>query len=244
MISTIDPPARRFRFDRDTFTFANELVWQYLFDPRTQAMTTFRRETPPTYSHRCFVMVRATRQFFWHARFDPAQPPAEPETYRRLIGAVVSRSPRQPSLEPERIIFPGYDCLRAFSGAWEPLLKAGLGSAWQSYFVRSHWRMVFPTSRRHQQRMATQLRAALAEGRVPVVHLYRFPQLTINHGITLFDVTESEPGMEFDVYDPNIPDHPIRLRYERATRTFFFPPTHYWGGGKLNVYEIYTGWLY
>src|SRR5690349_6757877 len=76
---------RTFRFDRDTFAFAHGLVWQYRFDPVTGAMTTFRTEPPPTYYHRCFVMVRSARQFFYHARFEPNQPVADDETYRRLI---------------------------------------------------------------------------------------------------------------------------------------------------------------
>ena len=32
---------RTFQFERDTFAFAHELVWQYHFDPVTGAMTTF-----------------------------------------------------------------------------------------------------------------------------------------------------------------------------------------------------------
>jgi hypothetical protein len=34
-------------------------------------MTTFQANPPPTYYHRCFVLVRSVRQFFDHARFEP-----------------------------------------------------------------------------------------------------------------------------------------------------------------------------
>jgi len=244
MISPTERRARPFRFDRDTFTFANELIWQYRFDPVTGAMTTFRNNPPPTYSHRCFVMVRSARQFFFHARFEPGQPLAELQTYRKLIREVVSRSARKPGRETEKVVIPGYDCLRSFSRAQEPLLKAGLGGPWQSYFVRSHWRMVAPTGRRHQERMAQQLRQAFSERPAPIVHLYRFPRITINHGIVLFSFTESEQDIQFDAYDPNVPDHPVKLIYERATRTFTFPRAKYWPGGALNVYEMYLGGLY
>jgi hypothetical protein len=244
MISTAEQPARPFLFERDTFTFANELVWQYRFDPATGAMSTFRSDSPPAYSHRCFVMVRSARQFFYHARFEPALPLAEPQTYQRLIRQVVSRSPRKPSREGEKVVFPGYDCLRSFSLAREPLLKACLGGPLESYFVRSHWRMVAPTGRRHQERMAQQLRRALCEGRAPIVHLYRFPRITINHGIVLFGSTESDGDIQFQVYDPNIPARPLELIYQRAARTFCFPRTNYWAGGALNVFEMYLGGLY
>ena len=59
------PAAQRtlhFQFERDTFAFANELVWEYRFEPGTGAVTTFRNNPPPGYSHRCFVMVRSVRQ--------------------------------------------------------------------------------------------------------------------------------------------------------------------------------------
>jgi len=239
-----EPGLRPFLFDRDTFTFANELVWEYRFDPATGTMTTIRSNPPPTYSHRCFVMVRSARQFFYHARFEPGLPVAEPGTYQRLIREVVRRSPRRPSLETEKVAIPGYDSLRSFSRAQTPLLKTGLGGPWKSYFVRSHWRMVAPVGRPHQERMALQLTQALRERPAPTVHLFRFPHITINHGLVLFGSTESERDIQFDAYDPNLPARPVKLVYERAARTFSFPRTHYWAGGALNVYEMYLGGLY
>ena len=244
MTSLTAPCVRPFLFERDTFTFANELVWRYHFDAVTGAMTTFRSNPPPTYSHRCFVMVRSARQFLYHARFEPERPVADPATYRWLIREVVSRSPRQPGLDAEKVVIPGYDCLRSFSRAHEPLLKAGLGGPWESYLVRSHWRMVFPTGRRHQEAMAHQLIDAFSVRVAPVVHLYRFPDLTINHGVVLFGSTASGQDLEFDVYDPNTPDRPLKLIYQQAARTFFFPRTPYWDGSALNVYEMYIGGFY
>jgi hypothetical protein len=244
MISSVGHDTRLFQFERDTFSFSNELVWEYHLDPLTGRMTTFKNTPPPAYSHRCFVMVRSVRQFFYHARFDPAQPVAEATTYRTLIRQVVARSPRRPSAGMERIMIPGYDSLRAFSQAHEPLLKTECGGPWQSYFLRSHWRMVFPVWRRHQERMAQQLRRALCERLAPIVHLFRFPHITINHGIVLFGLKESDQDIRFDAYDPNIPDHPVTLIYKRAGQFFSFPRTRYWAGGPLSVIEIYRGGLY
>ena len=177
-------------------------------------------------------MVRSARQFFYHARFDPDLPPADSEAYRRLIRQVVSRNPRRPSAESERIVIPGYDGLRAFSQAHEPLLKAECGGPWQSYFLRSHWRMVFPVPAWHQERMAQQLRQRVRQGSAPAVHLFRFPRITINHGIVLFGLSESEREIQFEAYDPNLPAHPVKLIYDRAARRFDFPPTCYWAGGS------------
>jgi hypothetical protein len=237
--------ARSFRFERDTFAFAHELVWKYRLEPVTGKMTVFKADPPPAYYHRCFVMVRTVRQFFYHARFDPGLPAVKTEAYRRLVRQIISRNPRHGSAAPEeQVVVPGYDGLRAFSQAHEPLLKAECGGAWQSYFLRSHWRMVFPTPKWHQEQIARQLARSLREGGVPLVHLFRFPRITINHGIVLFGMTESEREIQFEAYDPNIPEHPVRLVFDRAGRTFIFPPACYWAGGPLSVIEIFRGGLY
>jgi hypothetical protein len=244
MVTSALNPVRAFVFERDTFAYAHELVWQYRFDPATGRTTTFNTDPPPTYYHRCFVMVRSVRQFFYHARFAPELPVAEVEVYRNLVREIVSRNPRRPGAESQRLTIPGYDGLRALSRAHEPLLKAECGASWESYFLRSHWRMIFPVIWRHRQRMVRRLKRALPERGIVPVHLFRFPRITINHGIVLYGMSESERTIEFDAYDPNIPAHPVKLVYERATKKFIFPPTCYWGGGPLNVTEIYRGGLY
>jgi hypothetical protein len=244
MTAATEHSACTFQFERDTFAFPHELVWKYHFDPATGAMTVCKADPPPTYYHRCFVMVRATRQFFYHARFEPELPQVEPEIYRKLIREVVSRSPRQPCADSERVVIPGYDGLRSFSRAYEPLLKAELGGPWQSYFLRSHWRMIFPMMPWHREKMAKKLAQSLPQRGLTLVHLFRFPRITINHGIVLFGLKESEQRIEFEACDPNIPEHPVTLVYERSRRVFTFAPSRYWGGGTLSVMEIFCEWPY
>lgn len=244
MTAAPEHSVRTFQFNRDTFAFPHELVWRYHFDPVTGAMTTFRSDPPPTYYHRCFVMVRSTRQFFYHARFELVQPTAEPEVYRKLIREVVSRNSRKPCAESEQLVIPGYDGLRSFSRAHEPLLKAELGGPWQSYFLRSHWRMIFPMMPWHREKMAKQLKESLPKRGLTLAHLFCFPRITINHGIVLFGFAESEQKIEFEAYDPNIPEHPVQLIYEKQARQFTFAPNRYWGGGALKVVEIFSDWPY
>jgi len=232
-------PDAAFDFQRDSFAFPHELVWQYSFHPVTGAMSVARNDPPPTYYHRCFVIVRSTRQFFWHARFEPGKPAVEPENYRRLIRRIVARSPRQACAESDRIVFPGFDGLRSFSRAHEALLKTELGGPWQSYFLRTHWRMIFPKPGLHQKRTALRLERSLRAGGLPLVHLFRFPVITINHGIVLYGVESTERELHFEAYDPNIPAHPVILTYDRARRRFSFPPCCYWPGGDLSVMEIF-----
>ena len=244
MTAPTDQPARSFRFERDTFAFAHELVWKYHFDSRTGAMTTYKADPPPAYYHRCFVLVRATRLFFDYARFAPELPLADAPTYRQLIREIISRNPRRACADAERIMIPGYDGLRSFSQAHEALLKAECGAAWESYFLRSHWRMIFRVSGRFQEKMAEKLKRSIQQRSLSLVHLFRFPRITINHGIVLYAFTESAQAIEFAAYDPNIPAQPVKLVFERKRRAFAFAPNIYWGGGVLNVMEIFCDWPY
>jgi hypothetical protein len=234
--------ARRFDFDRDTFAFPNELVWEYHFDATTRQTRAVRRQPAPRYALRCFVLVRAARQFFYHARFDPTIDPADDLTYRRLIRAVLVRPPRRPSPPGERVVIPGYTGLRELSAAREPVVKAACGGAWRSYVQHSHWRIVVPVSRTHQHRAAGELLNAVADHSAPLVHLLRFPSLAINHGMVVFDGARTSAGAEFLAYDPNDPARPARLTYDRERRAFSLAANRYWPGGELNVFEIFRRW--
>lgn len=234
---------RRFEFPRDTFAFANELLWEYRFDTANGKTVFRRREPAPDYAHRCFVLVRAARQFLYHARFEAEQKIADAAVYRRLVREVVSRNPRMPCAEDERIVIPGHPSLRDFSAAHEGLLKAECGGAWRSYVLRSHWRMIFPIGRGHQSATAGSLLKAIREGFSPIIHLVKFPALTINHGMILYEASETEDGHEFLGYDPNDPSRPAPLTYNRHTRSFDLPANSYWAGGPLDVIEIYRGWF-
>lgn len=233
---------RRFEFARDTFAFANELHWEYRFDAASKRSTFTRREPKPQYAHRCFVLTRAARQFLYHAQFDADQPAPGDETYRHRIREVMSRNPRRPCASGECVVFPGYAGVREFSRAREPLLKAECGGAWRSYVLRSHWRMVFPISRAHQQRTAERLLAEIQRGASPIIHLVCFPSLTINHGMILFDASETRTGVTFQAYDPNQPVRPTEVVFDYETRMFSLPANVYWPGGSLNVIEIFRGW--
>jgi hypothetical protein len=234
---------RAFRFEADSFGFANELLWSYGFDAEGTWRAT-QRIPEPEYAHRCFVLVRSARQFFQHARFAPERAKLPEAELRERIRQVVRTSPRRRLREDERIVIPGYANLRALSRAQEALLKETLGGAVWSYVERGNWRMVIPLSRRHQASTAEELKTAIDANRPPIVHLVRFPKIEINHALLLFDYTESEQGISFSAYDPNAPDTPVPLAFDRASRTFLLERSAYFAGGRVDVYEVYHRPLY
>jgi len=234
---------RPFTFGRDTFAFANELVWEYGWD--SQGRWRGQPRSPkPEYSHHCFVVVRAAKQFFWHAEFHPAARPTDDLTYRRLVREVLSSDPRKPRPPKDRIQIPGYRDLHAFSAEHGRLLKTESGGAWLSYFQRGHWRMIFPFSRRSQERTAQQLIEAVDQNRPAVAHVHCFPNLRINHAVLIFAAREDPVEVVFQVYDPNTPEQPCELSFDRSTRTFNYPTTAYFPGGKVTVYEVYRNFWY
>jgi hypothetical protein len=234
---------RRFDFAKDTFAYANELVWEYRYDDNGK-WTTRRREPRPSYSQHCFVVSRSASQFFENAVFEPGLPQADELTYRRLIGRLVSTSLRTPLPEDRKIIFPGYPDLHSFSHANENLLKAECGGAWRCYFQRGNWRMIFPFDRHQQLGVAEKLLATLQQRSVAVVHLVRFPQLSINHAVLLFGADQTEKEIRFSTYDPNTPGQPVIITFDRAARTFYLPPNAYFPGGRVDVYPIYDRSIY
>ena len=242
--STTSKPSRCFNFQTDTFSYSNQLVWEYSLDPATGKTVTSKREPPPTYTHHCFVMVRAARQFFDHADFDSTLPRAT--NYGKIVRKVLDRSPRKPSPDDKKIVIPGYANLRDFSRDHAQLLQRECGGAWQSYFQRGHWRMVFPLSRRQQQSTANKLLAALErEQRPQVIHIVRFPSLAINHALLLYAVESSEGEIRFLAYDPNNADSATTLTFNEAQRRFtFHANTYFPRGGRVDVYPIFTGLLY
>jgi len=234
---------RIFDFYSDSFAYPNELLWVYEYDAQGH-WTTRLREPKPTYPQHCFVVARSAQQFLRHVRFAPELPLADDETYRRLIRKVVATSPRKTLSEKEKIVIPGYANLRQFSQFQETSLKEESGGAWRSYFQRGHWRMVFPFSRHHQELIARELLRRVHEGETDVLHVVRFPQLTINHAVLVYDAAESESGITFSMYDPNRPEGPTMLNYDRTTRTFNLPANLYFKGGRVDVYAVYRGFCY
>jgi hypothetical protein len=235
---------RRFEFARDSFAFANELVWEYQADQTTGKTMMVVRHPKPTYAHRCFALARVARQFFYHAQFAANRPEVSEETSRQLVRAVMARSLLTPSKARGKINIPGFAGLREFSRAHENIFKVECGGAWRSYFLRSHWRMIFPFSRAHQARTAEALAVALGKNLLPILHLVKFPALSINHAIILFGMRETQQGWEFESYDPNNSAAPERLTFDRSKRAFILPANACWPGGELNVSHICRSWFF
>ena len=232
---------RPFVLGKDSFAFTNEMVWTYQFT--SNGLVTHKVNPPPEFPHRCFPMARAAREIFYNARFDPAQPKAQAREYKKLARKIISRSSRRVSNSEDRIVIPGYDSLFAFSAEHGPLLRELCGGQWLSYFQRGNWRMIFPITDRKERKTAKQLKNEIERGLLPIVHIYSFPNLKVNHAILLFGV-DPGPNPVFHAYDPNNPSRAADLRFDEGADAFFFERNQYFEGGSVSVYEVYHGWFH
>jgi hypothetical protein len=77
-----------------------------------------------------------------------------------------------------------------------------------------------------------------------VLHLVRFPSLSINHAVLVIGSEETEEKIRFAVYDPYEPTNPVNLEFDRKQQRFSFPRNAYFIGGRVDVYEVYCSWKY
>ncbi len=234
---------RSFKFPADGFAFPNELRWHYEFGDSGSVITR-KNEPAPAYSLRCFPMVRAAREFFYHAEFHPELPAVGRDEYIRLTRAIIHRNSRCPAPPGERIVVPGFRDLHAFSAAWGDVFKNECGSASSSFFQRGNWRMVFPVLASTRRRTAERFLKELNEGQLPIAHIYRFPDTTLNHAILLYAARLTDSEIVFSAYDPNDPSQPAVLTFDRASRSFSLQRTPYFAGGPVKAYEVYRGLFY
>jgi hypothetical protein len=231
----------KFSFDRDTFGFANQTVFEYHDGhPSLRKPSTVRRDA---YKRHCFVLCRTAMQFKKFARFDPRGAPLDDAALADRIRAVTHRDPwADPLAQDQRILFPGYKNLKEMSQARRELVQRSIGHGWPSYFRVSNMRMVFQQSGTYQERTHASLNAALARGQMFVAFLTTYPRLSINHSILIYKRKSfsPNPGVErYLVYDPNHPESPRELTWSPHTRSFSYQKDWDFVGGFVRVYQVY-----
>jgi hypothetical protein len=241
-VAHADTAQSEFRFDRDTYDFANQTVFEYHEGHASLRHGSVVRKD--AYKRHCFVMCRTAMQFKKFALFDSRGTPVDDATLAARIRAVTHRDPWADSLpENKRIVFPGYKDLREMSKARRELMQASIGHGWPSYFRISNMRMVFQQSTTYQKATHDRLNAALARGEVFVVFLTTYPSLSINHSVLVYrrKSFSPNPGVErYLAYDPNHPESPRELTWSPHSRSFSYQKDWDFVGGFVRVYQVYN----
>lgn len=222
------PSGAALRFGVDTFAFRNDIRWK---NPGKTDM----------YANYCFVMARAVTQFHRFARFAPELPPVEPSVYTSLVSRVVARAPWEESLpSAERVVIPGYASLHALSAAHEEAVKAGLGGFVLTFIHWTNWRVVFPVTGGQQERVARETLAELDAGRMVQLLVTNLPKVELNHTVIAYDYRIYDGRfLEFIVYDPNEPEEPGWVAFDRAERRFFASGVYDTEPGGIRAFRMY-----
>ena len=228
-----------FQFPQDTFSFSNNLYFDYRPDESGHIIAHRRNPADiPDYCRHCFVLVRSVLQFYRFAKFAPNLPRISQEAYRQRI-LEVAKYPPWSAGPAQKIEFPGYPDLYTFSVDQTLLLQKNLGIWWPSYWRLGNWRIVFPAPRSGQEHFANWLRQRLDAGQIEAVYITRFKP--INHCLIAYRYTaEADGDLIFFVYDVNQPGKLVHLRYRAADQSFYFDPTWYYVGGLVSAMKLYV----
>jgi len=233
--------ASEFRFDCDTFAFANQTVFEYHEGHASLRKPSATKQD--AYNRHCFVMCRTAVQFKKFARFEPHIAPLEDASLAVRIRAVTRQAAWTEGLpENQRIVFPGYKDLKDMSKARRELVQLNIGHGWPSYFRISNVRMMFQDGTGYQDRTHARLNAALARRELFIAFLTTYPRFSINHSVLIYKLKSSSPNPGVDhylVYDPNHPESPRELTWSTRDRAFSYQKDWDFIGGFVRVYQVY-----
>jgi hypothetical protein len=222
-----------FTFGPDTFAFRNEIRERHPDAP------------PDIYANYCFVLARGLRQFFQAARFDPEAPRVSHAEYVARVRAIAAHRPWEPALPASaRIVIPGYPHLRAFSSAEEAAVKEGLGSPVGTWFHWTNWRIALPVGATQQAHVADDIARELEAGRLVQLLVTNWPIPELNHSVVAYHVDDRHDRLDFTIWDPNEPEAPGRLTFDRIAQTFWASAIYATRPGAIRVFRMYYApWL-
>ena len=219
------PPA--FSFATDTFSFRNDI-------------REHNPDKPDLYANYCFVLARAVRQFFQHARFDPAASRLTREDYIARVREVAARAAWEPPLPPaERVVIPGYANLREFSQAEEAAVKEGLGGRFWTWVHWTNWRVAFPVTKGQQAGVAEEIAQEIDHGRLVQLLVTNWPIPELNHTVVAFLATDRADRVDFTIWDPNEPEAPGTVTFDRVAQRFWATHIYATRPGPIRVFRMY-----
>src|ERR1043166_2492611 len=240
-----DTASSNFRFDRDTFAFANQTVFEY-----HEGHASLRKSSATkrdAYNRHCFRVSRTAAQFKKFARFEPRSKPLDDASLAARVRDLTRQAAwGSPLPDNQRIVFPGYKDLKEMSKARREVVQLNIGHGWPSYFRISNARMIFQPGAGYQEQTHAHLNAALARGQLFVGFLTTYPRFSINHSVLVYKRKSfsPNPGVErYLVYDPNHPESPRELTWSPHTRSFSYQKDWDFVGGYVRVYQVYGKWL-
>ncbi|NBV23458.1 MAG: hypothetical protein EBS05_16255 [Proteobacteria bacterium] len=197
------------------FDFATDTLAVPLPDPSSAD----NREALAEPALRAHVNAHVARQFFLHARFEPAQPPPTTTERAALVRTVLKRSPKEMSPDNQRVVIPGYANLRELSQLQGHLVRAEswivCGCENQASLINKGF-----NGGHDKDAVVSQLLEATGGNRPALVRLYRHHELKFNRSLLVFGAQNTEGEVRFSAYDPATPKQPVQLTFNRVNHVF------------------------
>jgi len=119
-------------------------------------------------------------------------------------------------------------------------VKAGLGGFVLTFIHWTNWRVTFPVTGGQQERVARETLAELDAGRMVQLLVTNLPKVELNHTVIAYDYRIYEGRfIEFIVYDPNEPEEPGWVAFDRAERSFFASGVYDTEPGAIRAFRMY-----
>ena len=196
------------------FDFAHDT----LAEPISDNSSPDNREPLAEPARRGWADAWVTRQFFLHARFEPAAQPPTSAQRIALVREVLGRNPREACPETRRVVVPGYANLREFSRLHGYLLRTeswlGCAGASRAPLITRAFETTDSTA------VIARLRTQVAANQPGLVQLYRRHQLRYQRALLIFAVREGEGGLRFLAYDPAASRQQVEVSFNAATGKF------------------------
>ena len=230
--STFDPSAKVLPPGPRAFDFATDTLAVPLSEPGLE-----EKESLAGTALRGHADAHVARQFFLHARFEPAQPPPSVEARIGLVREVLRRSPTEASPEGRRVVVPGYANLREFSRLQGHLLRA---ESWLACPCESRVPLLTKAfvGDSGKDAAVAELLASTGINRPALVRLYRQHTLHYGRSLLVFGAQAAEGEVRFTAYDPAAPQQPVQLTFNRASRVFALSDDAVNSGTALGV-DVY-----
>jgi hypothetical protein len=104
----------------------------------------------------------------------------------------------------------------------------------------TNWRVFLPWTRAQQERVAEETLAELDQGTPVQLLVTNLPKVELNHTVVAYDYRIYEGRfLEFIVYDPNEPEAPGWVAFDRADRRFFASSVYDTEPGLIRAFRMY-----
>src|SRR5436190_229405 len=124
-------------------------------------------------------------------------------------------------------------------GAADATVKEGLGARFWTLVHWTNWRVTFWATRDHQANVAREIVSELRAGRLVQLLVTNWPKPELNHTVVAFESRDRGAFVDFVVWDPNDPDAPGIVTFERDAGRFWATRVYDTEPGAIRVFRMY-----